>query len=207
MRVGTFEEFLEALFEPKDCPGGDWYEDENFEVDNDTLTGWYIRLFKAPDFLFDTFPSEKLERGFAAMINCNFELAAADLVWDRKIDLEQRLLLVSSFYELFSRFFQRLSFWYSTNMWWDAVAYAYECGNAVRGRSDEETRLQDTMFETLVRTLEIDSEACQQAALHGLSHLHHPGGPDAINDYLMRNPNLDPELKEYAAQAALGMIM
>jgi len=207
MLVESFDKFLQALFEPKERPIGDWYEDEDFEVDYETLTDWYIRLFTAPEFLFETFPSEKLERGFAAMINCNFQLAAADLVWDRKIGLERRLRLVSSFYDLFNRFFQKLPFWYSTNMWWDAVAYAYECGNAVRGRSDEDTWLQDTMLETLVRTLAIDSEVCQQAALHGLGHLHHPAGPDAINDYLVRNPNLDSNLRQYAAQAALGIIM
>ncbi len=76
MRVDTFDEFLQALFEPRERGVGDWYEDEDFEVDDETLTDWYIRLFTTPEFLFECFSVEKLERGFAAMINCNFQLAA-----------------------------------------------------------------------------------------------------------------------------------
>jgi hypothetical protein len=206
MRVETFEQFLNAVFQPPMERIRDWYEEEEFEVDDETLTDWYVRLFSAPELLFERFSAEQLERGFGAMINCNFHLAASDLVWDHRVDLDRRLRLIASFYDLFDRFFRRQSFWYATNMWWDAVAYAYECGNAVRGRSEEETRLQDAMFDVLVRTLVIDSRECQEAALHGLGHLHHPAGGDAIAAYLARNPTLDPELREYAMQASLGRI-
>lgn len=199
MKIDTFDQFLHVLFEAP--------EEDHFEHDDAKLTDWYIRLFAAPDFLFERYSPDQLERGFGAMLNCNFDLAASELVWTRMISLDQRLQLISSFYDLFNRFFRKLSFEYATHMWWDAIAYAYECGNAVRGRSDEETRLQDAMFEVLVRTLAIDSSECQAAALHGLGHLHHPAGPEAIAEYIHRNPDLDSGLKQYAEQAALGMIL
>ena len=206
MKIATFEEFLQAVFDPPNACIPSWYDEEDFELETDTLIDWYIHLFSEPELLFGRFNPEQLERGFGAMINCNFQLAVSELVWETTVPLEHRLRLVASFYDLYNRFFQRLSFWYATNMWWDAVASAYECGTAVRGRSEEETRLQDAMFDALVRTLAINSSECQRAALHGLGHLHHPAVDNAIADYLARNSTLDPELREYATHAALGLI-
>lgn len=206
VKVDTFEQFLRAVFDPPEHLASTWYDDHDFDVDYEALTDWYIRLFTAPELLFDRFSRTQLERGFDAMLNCNFPLAAADLVWENGISLDRRLRLIASFYDLFARFFRKLPFWYATNMWWDAVAYAYTCGNAVRGRSQEETQLQDAMFDALVQTLAIDSRECQEAALHGLGHLHHPAGGAAIADYLTRNPALDPQLRQYALHAAAGMI-
>jgi hypothetical protein len=91
-------------------------------------------------------------------------------------------------------------------MWWDAIAYAYCCGNAFRGRTENETRLQDAMFEALRAILAISTPECQHAALHVLGHLRHPETQSLIDAYLAANPALEPGDREYALAAARGEI-
>ena len=62
--------------------------------------------------------------------------------------------------------------------------------------------MQDVMFETLSRILELDSPTCQGAALHGLGHLHHPDTEQLIRRYIERNKSIDPALREYALASA-----
>jgi len=190
----TFELTPEALAEAE------------FEVDDAALVDIYAGLFTNPEFLLERYSHDQLDAGFAAMINCDNDLAVSELVWNRGVPIEKREHLISSMEHLYERFFRRESFVYSTFMWWDALAYAFECGNAVRGRSDEETRLQDAMFMVLVRILMSDAAACIAAAIHGLGHLHHPQGEMALNEFIERTPGISDELREYARQAALGLI-
>ena len=62
------------------------------------------------------------------------------------------------------------------------------------------------MFDTLSKILNLDSEACQIAALHGLGHLQHPHTEAVIRLYLAAHPELDLETKEYALAAIAGDI-
>jgi len=121
----TFELTPEALAEAE------------FEVDDAALVDIYAGLFTNPEFLLGRYSHDQLDAGFAAMINCDNDLAVSELVWNRGVPIEKREHLISSMEHLYERFFRRESFVYSTFMWWDALAYAFECGNAVRGRSDE----------------------------------------------------------------------
>ena len=47
------------------------------------------------------------------------------------------------------------------------------------------------MFETMSAILMIDSDECRHAALHGLSHLHHPGTLDSLKRCGLDLPFLD----------------
>ena len=67
--------------------------------------------------------------------------------------------------------------------------------------------MQDVMFETLTRILRFESETCQSAALHGLGHLRHPDTAAVIADYLEHNRDIDPELRDYALDAARFDVM
>jgi hypothetical protein len=204
--VETVNDLVQATFEPPAGAADKWHEDAEFDVDYSVLADLYVCLFTEPEFLLARFTLEQLDAGFGAMINCNYQLAVSELVWDRTVPIEKREGLIASMVQLYARFFRRQSFVYSTYMWWDVIAYSFECGNAIRGRSQEETRLQDAMFISLVQILTIDSPECQEAALHGIGHLHHPEGERAIEFFIESTPGISRELHAYAAQAALGMI-
>jgi len=62
--------------------------------------------------------------------------------------------------------------------------------------------LQDIFFQALADVLSIDSWTCQKAALHGLSHLHHPETKELIERFIEEHPSLMQEQKAYAVAAA-----
>lgn len=93
-------------------------------------------------------------------------------------------------------------------MWWDPLAYDF---NPMK-RADPQTnvehrRIQDAMFRTLIRILELESPNCQRGALHGLNHVFHPDTKTVIDTYLRRHPNLTEEMREYAIACSRGEMM
>jgi hypothetical protein len=88
-------------------------------------------------------------------------------------------------------------------MWWDVFAI---------GGAEETARakLDDAIFKVMVRTLALDSIACQESALHGLGHWPRKDfarvGP-VIDAYLARSPKLRPELAAYASAARAGCVL
>jgi len=87
-------------------------------------------------------------------------------------------------------------------MWWDSFCYDWHCGNKKRDRGGEDAAMQEVMFETLTQILALPSEICQGAAIHGLSHLHHPATGEAIRNYLKQRPDLNEEWTRGALGAA-----
>jgi hypothetical protein len=57
-------------------------------------------------------------------------------------------------------------------------------------------------FETLADVLAIDSWICQEAALHGLGHLHHLHTRELIGRFVEKHPSLSQEQKAYALAPA-----
>ena len=90
---------------------------------------------------------------------------------------------------------------------WDSLAFDWECGNRSRANGGEDQAMQDVMFATLARILDLRSETCQAAALHGLGHLHHPETAELIQGYLSRNSAISPDLRDYAMAAARFEVM
>ena len=91
-------------------------------------------------------------------------------------------------------------------MWWDMSrlvdGHLHSCIVAVQA------------FCTLAQILELPSRECQESALHGLGHLYwkskgieHPDNLRIewlVNSWLLRNPNISGELKEFANNAKCG---
>ena len=89
-------------------------------------------------------------------------------------------------------------------MWWDVyndVGY-FEC----EGPS---ARMNLELIWVMQSTLTLKSEACWEAALHGLGH-RQVFYPDevaaAIDEFLSRNPGLDLKLRDYALKARDGQV-
>jgi hypothetical protein len=99
---------------------------------------------------------------------------------------------------LFQDFFSVEPLRHTANMWWDGLCYDWEIGRRQRSRGGEDEAMQDVMLETMSEILSIDSEQCRYAALHGLSHLHHPRTLELIQQYRSKIPSLKNWCDEYS---------
>lgn len=89
-------------------------------------------------------------------------------------------------------------------MWWDILPYYGSPELPERADMDR------VFLGVMEKTLGLDSVACQEGALHGLGHwqLYYPAIVDnIIDDFLMKNINLRPELREYALNARQGAVL
>ncbi len=201
----SFEKFIEFLFDrdvpPESAESDSWFWHVDVEFDPEETCQHYIRLFTQPEFLSSHFSSAQLDQGFWAVMGRNLDCSAGNLIWHEELLFQRREECVRSMYFLFKRLFAVQSLDSAVQMWWDALCYDWHCGNKAREKGGEDLRMQDVMFETLSRILELDSVHCQDAALHGLGHLHHPLTPTVIGQFLENHPDLTKEQRDYALAA------
>ena len=211
IRDASFEDFVRFLFDhqvvpfPRDKNIGPfpWYRRLTVDCDPDSVIAYYTRLFNDPRFLLARFTIDQLEQGFWAMQGSLLDCSISDVIWERAVSFADRERCVRAMFNLFAQLFDGWSLESSAvNMWWDSLAYGWECGNRSRANGGEDQSMQDVMFATLARILDLPSETCQAAALHGLGHLHHPETADLIQGYLTRNSAISPKLRDYALAAA-----
>lgn len=179
-----------------------WYWNTEVTFDSRQICRYYSRMFLDPGFLLEKFSKEQLEEGFWAIQSVNLECSVFCLIWDPKLPLDIREELIRSMFYLFRDLFSSEPLETSVYMWWDSFCYEWHCGNRERERGGEDTTMQDVLFETLSRILSLSSEICQGAALHGLSHLHHPKTGALIERFLQQNASLTEELRAVAIAAA-----
>lgn len=199
-----FEQFVDYIFEhPVTNPA--WYQTDKGDFtfgSGKVIVQDLIDLFRQPEFLFDKYSFEQLEQGFWFVSGWLCLVRFRGLLWEKRIALELREELVRSMFELFSRFFAVNALENICFMWWDIIAYGYYMENG-KPEDEDGAKIQQAMFETLRRILELDSEDCQKSALHGLGHLKHPETEKTINDFLRRYI-VSRELKDYAHLCIAG---
>lgn len=201
LRSASFEEFVDFLFAHEVAPKN-WYARVELQYDAFRVVSCYSRLFTSPCFLLSRFSKEQLEQGFWAVHGPVLECSVSNVIWDEEVPFDIRERCVQAMYDLFAELFAEHPLETASNMWWDSLAYAWHCGNRARANGGEDQLMQDVMFDTLGRILEIPSQSCQVAALRGLGHLHHPDTPRLIADYLGKSRSLAPGVREYALAAA-----
>ena len=184
-----------------------WYFNQEVLFDPVQLCRHYMQLFRQPRFLLERFTKAQLDQGFWAVQSTTLECSAWSLIWNDKVPFEIREELVRSMYFLFRELFINESLEESVSMWWDSFCYEWHCGNRQRSRGGGDLAMQDVMFETLSWILSLDSDICQGAALHGLSHLHHPQTGLLIDNYLSKHPSLPDDWKAIARAAARFELM
>ena len=89
-------------------------------------------------------------------------------------------------------------------MWWDILP--------VGGQPDDPNGvpLNREILGVMESTLQLDSVACQESALHGLGHwyLHYPQRvAEIIDHFLKRQKGLREELRQYAMSAQRGCVL
>jgi hypothetical protein len=202
----SFDDFVafvfdrDVLFESEGKDYWYWHVDVEFQAEN--IGAYYVRMFRQPEFLLTRFTKTQLEEGFWAIQGPNLDCSVSRIIEDADVPLSVREACIRSMADLFERLFATEPFDTSVGMWWDSLCYDWHCGNRNRQRSDEDLELQDIFFQTLARVLVIDSWICQGAALHGLSHLHHPETKELVERFVDEHPSLTDEQKAYALAAA-----
>jgi hypothetical protein len=87
------------------------------------------------------------------------------------------------------------------HMWWDIFPF--------RGESSGAEDVQ-TCLSIMQRCLASESKTLQYSGLHGLGHWywHFPGSTlPIVDEYVRANPQLEPELVEYASRARDGRVL
>jgi hypothetical protein len=182
-----------------------WWTEVTFDAQQ--VSRYYSRLFRDPRFLLNKFSKQQLEEGFWAAQNDGFDCSVRSLIWHTELPFPSREECVRSMFVLFRDLFATEPLETSVYMWWDSFCYDWHCGNRKREDGGEDFTMQEVMFETLIDILALDSAICQSAALHGLSHLHHPSTDAAIRKYLSANPLLSEEWKDVALAAGRFELM
>jgi hypothetical protein len=219
----SFEEFVRFLFD-RPAPSGEhsfgallargetrkwhpWYYDAEVSFDPIRLCNHYSQLFRNPRFLLDRFSKPQLDQAFWAVQSSTLECSARSLTWNTTLRFAEREECVRSMHFLFRELFIDQALENSVSMWWDSFCYDWHCGNRKRSRGGEDLAMQDVMFETLSQILAIESRICQGAALHGLSHLHHPRTEKLLERYLTSHPSLPDEWKKVVVAASRFELM
>jgi len=202
----SFDEFVSLIFERAMPPEAEEvnlsFHYVEVELDAKKICAHYVRLFRDPEFLLSRFTKQQLEGGFWAIMGHTHEWSAGNIIDYSDAPLSSRKECIESMATLFERFFANEPLETSVHMWWDSLCYAWHCGNRSRERGGEDSELQDTFFRTLAKVLAIDSWICQEAALHGLGHLHHPSTAELVDRFVKEHPSLTKEQLVYAHAAA-----
>lgn len=219
IRGASFDEFVRFIFD-RDAPSRDqvvaavgtdtwqpWYFRIEVICEPREACEYYSRLFLKPRFLLDRFSKDQLEQGFWAIQSGAIECSVIQVIWESTLPFDTREEVVRSMFYLFRDLFFAESLYDSVSMWWDSLCYGWHCGNRRRERGGDDLRMQDVIFETLSLILAVPSEICQGAALHGLSHLHHPRTGSLITKFIDRNPSLSEDWRDTALAASRFELM
>jgi hypothetical protein len=206
----SFDDFVQFVFAkglPSNPKAEPWYWHIQTTFEPAEIANHYTNLFTKPKFLLDRFLKAELEQGFWAIQSCNLDCAVAQIIWIEELPFATRERCVRAMFHLFEKLFSLEPLDTSAHMWWDSLCYDWHCGNRSRERAGEDKAMQDVMFETLAKILDLDSPWCQGDALHGLGHLHHPDTGDLVGKYIANHPEITPEAKKYALAAAKFQVM
>jgi hypothetical protein len=205
----SFDDFVSFIFDHDSPPKDEsqkWYWKSDVIFSPQQFCTYYIQLFRNSGILLERFSKPQIEGGFWTVIS-GVDWSVAYLIWETDIPFPHREECVRAMADLFRHFFSREALDTSCHMWWDALCYAWHCGNRARERGGEDLEMQDVMFQTLSTILYFESEDCQAAALHGLGHLHHPDTQTLVEKYIGDHPSTSESLKEYAFAAAKFKIL
>lgn len=199
----SYAEFVDFAFGHNLDDSVWYYSFDGYKFGNtNVVVRHLITLFRAPEILAKKFTPRQIESGFYFVASLLCAIKFDGLFWDTRVPFEKREELIFANYDLFSKLFAHYETENICFMWWDSLAYGYYMENG-KAADEDGARVQQVMFETLKKILEIDSEACQKSALHGLGHLKHAETEPTIKDFLRRR-RVSQELKDYAQECIDG---
>ncbi len=180
----------------------------------DATVGYLTRLLENSGQLLKGYPKAWIDQGFWYLLaGSNYPQA----ILDETVPLENRLQLIRAMGNLFADVFavrcaHHLSHLDQAGqapvplncicyMWWDVLP--------IHGGPPQE-EIGKACLEVMAQTLTLPHCACQESALHGLSHWHlnYPQETEqVIDEFLNREPDLSPELHRYALNARKSAVL
>jgi hypothetical protein len=164
------------------------------------------RLFRRAGELPTRYSAAQLEQGFWLVFAAAAEHFVG-LVWDRTVPWEARRTCLAAVYDLYAGLFAEHPLEDADYMIPDLLADGYSSGRLDPARDPEAARVQVVLLDVFRRMLALPAAHCQEAALHGLGHLAHPGGPAVIRAYLDAHPSLPSVMRTYAECAMAGAVL
>jgi hypothetical protein len=211
----TFEEFLAFHFEhwlTVPAPKNVWSKQAQVTFDSALFYQHYLRLFRDPAFLLTSYPTEALDQGLWEMRYLE-PWSVGIIMFSVQVTEVEAEALIRSFYDLFEKLFAVNALTeHASYMWWESPFDLLPPTAGARGlelRANYRQgygKLLQVAFETLTEILRLDSRACQDAALHGLGHLHHPDRECVILQFLMET-RVSRKLRNYAYAAIDGKML
>ena len=220
----SFEDWIEHVFShPAPTFQAAWYHDFNAEFWDGppALTVAHVtRLFEDPDPPLTYFADSQIAQGLHYLIDCGASDSMLALT-DPLAPLDDRVACVRSIGSLFAKLFAPRCTPHLSRldepgcgvlngvcyMWWDIFAIAGQVGET----TDQELQaINKAILAVMKDTLELESLACREGALHGLGHWYTAFPEDVtaiIDDFLRRTPDLRPELEAYARSARCGCVL
>lgn len=208
LRGMSFGAFADLIFDhpvaDKSRESKQWYWSLPIERwidwDKTEVVELYGELFLRSDELHTRYSKAQLEQGFWFLMGSSLEFTPDELIRDDELSIALKEKLIKSMYFLYEKCFYAEPLETSCYMWWDSYS-------RIPGLKDPTGRIQEAIFETLVRILALDSEICQLAALHGMNHLGHPDTEKVIGEFIRKNRELTLEQIDYAKKCITGDIL
>ncbi len=217
----TYTDWLTHVF---DHPVADpaWYFSTETghwdETADPRLTLRYVtRLFSEPEAALEPYDDARIAQGLYYLIDTGASCHVLTL-FDRRAPLPERVGCLAAMATLFERLFaprcadvlghldepgaRPLNM--VCYMWWDVLPLA----PAPQDR--ERAALDNAALDVMAACLRLNSEACQESALHGLGHWqqYYPARiTRLIDDFLAANPALRQALRQYALSARRGCVL
>lgn len=147
-----------------------------------------------------------------------FPVEAVDHLIGDEVPLEEFITCVESMYFVFADTFAKMENGETEGtchfMWWDVfgmafcIRYGHRTNEVFVPKDERVRRMQDTIFGTLVRILDLPDTRCQDSALHGLGHLHHPKGAEVVQKYIDQHGHeMDTAGLEWVIRCRDGTVM
>ena len=218
----TFEEWLRYVFDhPVDPAKLEWYwdmdrEDWNEEDHPKDTVQFLTRAFENAAVVFQSYTDAQLNQGlwFIASNACSNHMFT---LMNERVPWPARQRCIASFHQLYEQCFAkrctpRLSHIDEPGagplnsvcyMWWDIIPIA--------GRPQDPAgkEFDRTILQVMESTLQLDSIACRESALHGLGHWQHHYPQrigEIIDKFSMSHRDLPEKLQEYMKNAYVGYV-
>ena len=217
----TFDEWLTHVFDhPVSDLNNAWYWDIDrdwWEEDSAETLEFMTRAFEHAADVLQPYSDAQLNQGlwFLASNACSNHMFA---LMNESFPWPARRRCIASIHQLYEQCFAgrcspHLSHIDETGasplnmvcyMWWDIIP--------LYGKPDDPAHkaLDEAVLQVMESTLQLDSIACRESALHGLGHWQHayPGRVGEIIDrFSMRQPDLPEKLRAYMVNAYVGYVL
>jgi hypothetical protein len=216
-----FEQWLAYVFDhPVEENRNAWYWDMDADAWNEVpadVIRFLTRAFENAAEVFQPYSDAQLNQGlwFIASNACSNHMFA---LMDKSVSWSARQRCISSIHQLYEQCFAKRCTPHLSHldepgasplnlvcyMWWDIVP--------LMGHAEDSTgaEFDRSILHVMESTLELDSIACQESALHGLGHWQHQYPEhvgEIINKFSMSHPNLRKELETYMRNAFTGHVL